>query len=133
MRNWTVKQTLTQAIFIGLLGLVFQPVSAQQDPVQVQILPQTNIQVSANELNQGDVVLVTLTTTKEITPSLLWRDKEIPLAANTEKTKWFGFLEASIGAHPGKNKALVRLKTGSQVKTSAMEIAIRPRITGCGT
>ena len=130
MRNRTVKQTLTQAMFIGLLGLVFQPVSAQQDPVQVQILPQTNIQVSASALDQGDVVLVTLTTTKAITPSLLWRDKEIPLASNTEKTKWFGFLEASLGAHPGKNKALVRLTIGSQVKTSEMEILIQAKDYG---
>lgn len=130
MRNRTVKQTLTRVMFIGLLGLVFQPVSAQQDPVQVQILPQTNIQVSASALDQGDVVLVTLTTTREITPSLLWRDKEIPLAYNAEKTKWFGFLEASLGAHPGKNKALVRLTTGSQVKTSEMEILIQAKDYG---
>ncbi|RPI71386.1 MAG: M23 family metallopeptidase, partial [Desulfobacteraceae bacterium] len=130
MKNRMVKQILTRALFVGILSPVFQPVAAQQDPVQVQILPQTNIQISSSVLDQGDVVLVTLTTTREITPALLWRDKEIPLAANPEKTRWFGFLEAGLGASPGKSQVLIRLTTGSQVKTSTMEIAIRAKDYG---
>jgi murein DD-endopeptidase MepM/ murein hydrolase activator NlpD len=127
MKNTTPQRLFKKWIFIGFFSLISQLAQAQ-DPVQ--ILPQTNIQVSSNELDQGDVVLMTITTAKDVRPSLTWRNKEIPLAVNPEKTKWFGFLEASLEAHPGKNRALVKLSADGQVKTSEVEITIKPKDYG---
>jgi murein DD-endopeptidase MepM/ murein hydrolase activator NlpD len=107
--------------------LFFASVAVQ---AQVQILPQTNIQISAAELEQGDVVLITLSTVANAAPALFWYNKEIPLAGNAEKTKWFGFLAAGLEAHPGKSAVQIRLMSGGRVKASEMEITIKAKEYG---
>jgi murein DD-endopeptidase MepM/ murein hydrolase activator NlpD len=83
---------------------------------------QSPIHLSSNSIGQGDLCLIRIRVEGGNTPVVLWMGKEVFLAANPQKTEWYGYLVADLAAKPGHYKVLVRMPGSGTQKQLELEI-----------
>jgi murein DD-endopeptidase MepM/ murein hydrolase activator NlpD len=83
---------------------------------------QSPIHLSSNRIGQGDLCLIRIRVEGEKPPVVIWQGKEVLLAANPQRTAWYGYLVADLTAKPGHYKVLVRMAGSGTEKQLELEI-----------
>lgn len=86
-------------------------------PTAANSVSDPDITFSSEEMDRGDVILLSIKAGKDETPHVTWMEKEIPLVFNRSKSQWQGFLAADLTIETGHYKAVVQMPSSGLKKS----------------
>ena len=91
----------------------------------VTALTKSDIYISSTLIPQGDLGLIRIRVQKNELPSVKWREKDIHLVQDGDKSSWIGFLAVDLFQEPGFYTGIVKVEGKEQEFSFQIKVLLK--------